>query len=202
LARAYVPGMPRNAIVLASLLWLVPGGAASAVAKTDQEWPAPSSPVQADTRQIVPPPADRSQRVRPLGAAARMLLEDSAAKSPTVARLLEVIGQSDLIVYVATGFLSVAGRLDFACAKPGVRFLRITINVPDAEPNLIASLAHELQHAVEIGGAPEVTGAATLARYYRKHGQRICGDEYCTKAAQQIAALVRVELASGLNARK
>jgi hypothetical protein len=194
--------MHRNAIVLASLMWLVPGGAAPAVAQTDRERPEPNPSVQADACSRVPPSADRLLRVRPLGAAALMLLEDGAATSPTVARLLEEIGQSDLIVYVATGFLSVRGRLDFACAKPGVRFLRITINVPDAEPNLIASLAHELQHAVEVGGAPEVTGAATLARYYRKHGQRICGDEYCTKAAQQIAALVSVELASGLNARK
>ena len=150
----------------------------------------------------MPIPGDPSRRVRALGPIARTLLEDGADESPTVARLLVAIGRSDLIVHVATGFLSVPGRLDFACAKPGVRFLRITVNVPDAEPNLIASLAHELQHAVEIGGAPEVTCAATLARYYRTHGQRICADEFCTKAAQRVAGLVLFELASGRKARR
>jgi hypothetical protein len=189
-------------MVLGSLAWLLPGGANPAVAHTDLAGPALNSPARADGHQTVPPAGDPLRRVRPLGAVAMMLLEDGAARSPTVARLLEAVGQSDLIVYVATGMLSVPGRLDFACATPGFRFLRITIDVPDAEPRLIASLAHELQHAVEIGGAPEVTGAATLARYYRQHGQRICGDEYCTKAAQRVAALVLVELASGLNTRK
>jgi hypothetical protein len=132
-----------------------------------------------------------------------MVLTDGAAKSPTVVRLLEAVGQSDLIIYVRTGFsLSVPGRLEFACARPGVRYLRITINWPDAEPNLIASLAHELQHAVEIAGVPEVTGADALARYYRQHGQCIFGDQFCTKAAQQTAARVLTELAGGLRAAK
>jgi len=131
-----------------------------------------------------------------------VLLEDGPAQSPTVARLLEAVGRSDLIVYVATGFLQIPGRLDFACAKPGVRFLRITINVPEAEPRLIAALAHELQHAVEIAGAPEVIDAASLAGYYREHGQCIAGDEYCTKAAQQVTTTVLCEVAAGVGARR
>jgi hypothetical protein len=190
------------AIVLASLLQLLSGGATLAVAQTDPAWPDPNSPFQADADQRVSPPSDPPRRVRPLGAVALMLLEDGAAQSPTVARMLEALRQSDLIVYVATGFLPIPGRLDLACARPGVRFLRITINVPDAEPNLIASLAHELQHAVEIAGAPEVTDTATLGRYYREHGQRVCADEFCTKAAQQAAARVLVELTRGPRAKK
>ena len=141
-------------------------------------------------------------RVRPTGPVARMLLEDGPAQSPTVARLLEAVGRSDLIVYVATGFLHVPGRLDLACARPGVRFLRITINVPEAEPYLIAALAHELQHAVEIAGAPEVLDAATLARHYREHGQCITGDAYCTKAAQQVTTTVLCEVAAGPSTRR
>ena len=141
-------------------------------------------------------------RVHPIGPVARMLIEDGPAQSPTVASLLEAVGKSDLIVYVATGFLHVPGRLDFACAKPGVRFLRITINVPEAEPHLIAALAHELQHAVEIAGAPDVIDAATLARHYREHGQCIAGDEYCTKVAQQVTTTVLCEVAAGVRANR
>jgi hypothetical protein len=131
-----------------------------------------------------------------------VLLEDGPAQSPTVARLLEAVGRSDLIVYVATGFLLVPGRLDFACAKQGVRYLRITVNVPDLEPNLIAAFAHELQHAVEIAAAPEVTDAASLARHYRERGQCIAGDEYCTKAAQQTTHTVLCEIGAAAKASK
>ena len=164
--------------VLVALLWLLPFFATSAGAQPEVN------------------------RVRSIGAVARMLLEDVPSQSPTVARLLVAVGQSDLIVYVATGFLHVPGRLDFACAKPGVRFLRITVNVPDAEPNLIGALAHELQHAVEIAGAPGVTDAGSLARHYREHGQRIYGDEYCTKAAQRVTTTVLCELGARVTARK
>ena len=179
--RDWAPASPCvvAAALLVSLL-LLPGGATPAPAQSDPTEPAPNLFVQADTRQIVSPPGDPATRVRPLGAVARMLLEDGAAQSPTVARLLETIERSDLLVYVATGFLQVPGRLDFACSRQSVRYLRITVNVPDAEPRPIAALAHELQHAVEIAGAPEVTDAASLARHYREYGQRIYGNEYCT----------------------
>jgi hypothetical protein len=132
--------------------------------------------------------------VRALGPAARLLVDEGSVRSPSFAGLLRAIESSDLIVYVATGFLRLPGRLDFVCAKAGNRFLRITVNVPDAEPCLIASLAHELQHAVEIAAAPDVTDAATLARFYERHGQRVSRDEYCTRAAQRVADAVRVEV--------
>jgi hypothetical protein len=196
--RDWAPAFPCAAAAgLASLLCLLSGGATPAVAQTDPAMPAPNSPAQAGARQTGWSPGDPSSRVRPIGAVARMLLEDGAARSPTVARLLEIIGRSDLIVYVTAGFVQLSGRLDFACAKPGVRFLRITVGTPDAEPSLIAALAHELQHAVEIADEPGVTDAASLARYYQKRGQRIQRDEYCTRAAQQTTDAVRSEVAAG-----
>ena len=201
--RDWAPAAPRvAAAVLVSLLWLLPGGATPAVAQTDPAVPAPNSTAQAGARQGARAPGDPSSRVRPLGVVARMLLEDGAARSETVARLIDTIGNSDIIVYVATGFLPVPGRLDFACTKQGVRYLRITVNVPDLEPNLIASFAHELQHAVEVAAAPEVIDAASFARFYREHGQRIFGDEYCTREAQRVTKSVLCELAAAVKARK
>jgi hypothetical protein len=206
--RDWAPAPSRiAATALVSLLCLLPGGAAAAGTQTDAVLPAPSLPApnlpaQVDARQSASPSGGPLSRVRPLGAVARMLLEDGAAQSPIVARLLDTIQRSDLLIYVATGLLPVPGRLDFACARQGVRYLRITVNVPDAEPNLIAALAHELQHAAEIAGALEVTDAASLASFYRQHGQRICGDEYCTKVAQQVTTTVLCEVAAGARAKK
>ncbi|MCK7461391.1 MAG: hypothetical protein MZU84_04645 [Sphingobacterium sp.] len=193
--RDWAPASPCVvATALASLLWLLPGGATPALAQSDPTEPAPNSPARTGARLAVLAPGAPSSRVRPLGAVARVLLEDGPAQSPTVARLLEAVGQSDLIVCVATGFLHVPGRLDFACAKQGVEYLRITVNVPELEPNLIAAFAHELQHAVEIAAAPEVTDAASLARHYRERGQCIYGDEYCTREAQRVSKAVLCEI--------
>jgi hypothetical protein len=147
-------------------------------------------------------PIARTNRVRALGPAAQALIDDGTRQSPSFTSLLGAIERSDLIVYVATGFLQVPGRLEFASAKAGTRYLRVTVNVPDAEPRLIASLAHELQHAVEIAAAPGVTDAAALARYYQQHGQRVSRDEYCTRAAQRVADAVRLEIGAAAGRRR
>ena len=199
----WAPAFPRiAAMVLASLLRLLPGGASPATAQTRAVAPAPNVPALVEASHPVASPGDPSGRVRPMGPAARVLLEAGAGQSETVARLLGALGQSDLLVYVTTGFLTVPGRLDFACARHGVRYLRITINVPDAEAKLVAALAHELQHAVEIARAPEVTDAASLAAFYRHHGQRTYGDHYCTREAQRVTDVVRCEVAAAASARR
>ena len=143
------------------------------------------------------PPA-RTDRVRALGPAARALIDNGRRRSPSFAGLLQAIESSNLIVYVATGFLEIPGRLDFACAKAGTRFLRITVNVPDAEPRLIASLAHELQHAVEIASAPEVTDDAGVKQLYGKIGRPSKDGlrSFETKAAIDVRNQVLAELAS------
>jgi hypothetical protein len=195
--RTWAPASPcAAAAALISLLWLLPGGAIPALAQSDPTGPAPQAVLDGAAGPDGPAASLASSRVRPLDAVARALVRDGAAASPTMARLLERIERSDLVVYVKTGFVEGPGRLDFACAKPGIRYLRITVNVPDVEPRLMASLAHELQHAVEVAAAPEVRDGASLAGYYRRHGQRIFGNEYCTREAQRTTQRVLWEIAA------
>ena len=195
--RPWAPALPCAAeVALVSLLWLLPGGATPALAQSDPTGPAPQARPDHSVSRREGTPAMASSRVRPLDAVARALVRDGATASPTLARLLERIERSDLVVYIKTGFVEGPGRLDFACAKPGIRYLRITINVPDTEPTLMASLAHELQHAAEVANAPQVTDPASLADYYRRHGQRIFGNEYCTREAQRTTNRVLCEIAA------
>jgi len=189
-------------MVLASLLRLLPGGTSPAAVQPNAAAPAPNAPVQEEASHTRPSLGDPSGRIRPMGPAARVLLEAGAGQSETVARLLATLGTSDLLVYVTTGFLNVPGRLDFACARKGVRYVRITISVPDAEAILVAALAHELQHAVEIAAAPEVTDSASLAAFYRAHGHRTYGDHFCTREAQRVTNVVRCEMAAATSARR
>jgi hypothetical protein len=170
-------------LVLAGALWL-----ASATVTTAQETrrQAPTAPVR---------------HVRPVDPAAATLLEHGARLSPTVARLLQVLEHSDLFVYVETGCLKVKAALRFAVATPQGRFLRITINAPELECRMIGELAHELQHAVEIAGAPQVKDTASLNRYYEIEGIRTPEGGYCTLEARRVGLLALYEVNSGASLR-
>jgi hypothetical protein len=101
---------------------------------------------------LVPPAAARPfERVRPMTAAAAEVLAEAARRSPTIARLLKIVEQSDAIVYID---LDLNLRGEGATALIGVndqaRFIRVAIDMRLATRRRIEMLGHELQHAVEI----------------------------------------------------
>jgi hypothetical protein len=142
------------------------------------------------------------QHVRGCDMKSAEILEKGRRLSPSVARLVATLDASDVVVYVKTGYLKAPGLLQVVGAARGARYLCITLNVPGPEAELIAFLAHELQHAVEVASAPEVTDTASMVRYYETHGQRMAGGAYCTCEAQKITGVVRYELATNLSARR
>ncbi len=126
------------------------------------------------------PGAANVPRVRASDRLAAELLQQAAAASPTVAGLIAQLDQSDLIVNVVTGPLSesINGHTRIAAATPSVRYLRVTLRIPGATPRLIATLGHELRHAVEIAAMPDVRNEASLAAAYRKVGTAMSGDGF------------------------
>jgi hypothetical protein len=138
--------------------------------------------------------------VRPLGREAEQLLAEARRLSPTVRRLLAELEASDLFVYVEfriprsirTGQLALVG------AGVGVRYLKIEIFGVDYVKANIPWLAHELQHAVEIASAPEVTDNAVVRRLYERIGRpsRSGQDSFETAAAIKVRNQVLAELAS------
>ncbi len=132
--------------------------------------------------------------VRALDSRASSLLVEGHARSATFNRLLDALDESDLFVFVETGFLTAPARLTFAAASPAARFVRITLNVPEAEDRLIAWLAHELQHAVEIASAVSVRSPVELSEFYQRTGQRVSAEGQCPPDAQKVTALVLAEI--------
>jgi hypothetical protein len=138
--------------------------------------------------------------VRPLGREAEHLLAEARRLSPTVRRLVAELEGSDLIVFVElriprsirTGQLAVLGT------GVGVRYVKIEIYGVNCVRARTPWLAHELQHAVEIASAPEVTDDAGVIRLYERIG-RPSKDGLCsfeTKAAIDVRNQVLAELAS------
>jgi hypothetical protein len=125
------------------------------------------------------------------------LIDDAQAHSPTFARQIETLKQSDVIVYFEPSPQMEArfrGRVHFMGASGGVRYLRLQVRTTLNRYDIIASIAHELQHAIEISCHPEVIDESSLAALYRRIGDE---HEWCmfeTEEAVQAGRAVRTEL--------
>jgi hypothetical protein len=103
------------------------------------------------------------------------LIADGVRASPTLQRLVDRVEASDVIVYVMfdrSPAPSAAAHISLLAAVPGGRYLRISLDRRMAGAQRLSLLGHELQHAVEIAGAPWVTDHEGVASLYRSIGFR------------------------------
>jgi hypothetical protein len=151
--------------------------------------------------------ADRAAvHVRPQDGVAVHLIQQGLDTSSSFRELMAEIGASDVYVYADTAVLlkvpgtgEVRGQMRIAASTSGGRFLRVTIGIPGNEPALVAALAHELLHAVEVARAAGVTDAKTLARYYRTRGMTVARGTFCTREARLMEARVLAEVRERLD---
>ncbi len=135
-------------------------------------------------------------RIRPLTAYALDLVQMARARSPTIRELLDQLQSSDLVVYVDfRAFIDTRkARTVLLNAAGGNRSLLIAINPRNTEDDRIELLGHELEHAIEIAGAPEVIDSKSLARFYAEHGHPSKGGGFETHEANQAQAAVHHEI--------
>jgi hypothetical protein len=139
------------------------------------------------------------RRIRLLAPCASMLIADAAARSATIRSLIERIDRSDLIVFVrCVAFMqpAVAGRLMFLGAAAGHRFLLIEIRIPAVWHTQAGVVGHELQHAVEVAGAPNIRSQADMAAHYARTGVPVSAKPaaFETEAARRTGLQVLREL--------
>jgi hypothetical protein len=150
---------------------------------------------RADTAQIAP-------RVRCLTPVARMLVREGFEASPTFRALVREIERTDVTVLVVTGRWepeegSAHANLRFIGRGSADRFLRIFVDPWwRTRREQVALLAHELQHAIEIGQEREVRTTAGVDALYQRIGQRVGERCYETRAAKNAGAQVDAELGS------
>src|SRR5690349_621209 len=102
---------------------------------------------------------DGPPHVRAESREMRELIAETTLRSPTFRTLVDEIDGSDVIVYVRPRLLaspSLEGRIGIVGSRAGTRFLAIELAVPRTRNEHMATLAHELQHAIEIARAPWV----------------------------------------------
>jgi hypothetical protein len=140
-----------------------------------------------------------TSHVRTTEARILALIDEGRSRSATFRQLVETLDESDVIVYIEPkrnrealgGFL-----LNDVAGRGGWRYVRVAVEVQGANRRVIALLAHELQHAVEVARAPQVHDAASLREAFSRQAVKFgCGGEcYETQAAKDVEWTVNKEL--------
>jgi hypothetical protein len=124
------------------------------------------------------------------------LIAEGCQASPSFRALVERLRSTNLIIYIepAVQLPGVTiGITQLLGVNGEFRYLRVSVDAHATRKALIALVGHELQHAVEIGEAPEVVDQATLRAFFRRIGHESV-DGYDTEAAHAIGARVWNEL--------
>jgi hypothetical protein len=152
------------------------------------------TPARVDAQALVP-------HLRPETPGLRSLMTRAAERSPIVRRLIDQLDQSSVIVYLrhrVFGPVTVDGQIGLLSASSTHRFLVIELACDRSELTQMATLAHELHHALEIAGEPSVVDIPTLMRFYTRVGSKLqprgVTMTFETQGAADTGARVRHEL--------
>jgi hypothetical protein len=129
-----------------------------------------------------------------MGNALATVIAQATARSATFRRLVHAIGESNGIVYVEHGRCGHSARaclLDVTAAATN-RIVRVRVEAHKIDWDLMGSIGHELQHAVEVLGEPKITSTAAMHAFYRQNG-RFVANVFETPAAIQAGNAVRTE---------
>lgn len=127
------------------------------------------------------------------------------AQSEAFRELIDVLESSDVVVYVEQGRCvrgAIRSCLRMMTSAGGIRYLRVTLDLRRSLAAEVSQLAHELRHATEIAGRPEVVNEKTLRALYAEIGflgcERIFGECWETQAAIDSARLVQHQATAGI----
>ncbi|MCX6552383.1 MAG: hypothetical protein NTY02_15500, partial [Acidobacteria bacterium] len=140
---------------------------------------------------------------RALTDAAVELLTDAAGRSAIVRAQLEELERADVVVYLVDSMNDsgdgIRATLEFVSCAAGTRYLLVRLDRWWLGPNQrVAMLAHELQHALEIAAAPDVTDTSRMVRLYRRIGWEAAAGRFESDGARSVGNRVGQQLASGI----
>jgi hypothetical protein len=140
-------------------------------------------------------------RVRGLDAEFHGLIREGDARSATFRGIIDEIQRSNTIVMVQYGLCAkglIRSCVTHVSGDARARNIRIVINTRTTNDRLIATIAHELHHALEIIRTPEATDAEQVMALFRRIGTGECAtgrsDRCETEAALAVEKQVLDEL--------
>ena len=150
---------------------------------------------------VASPAAPQFVRLKPTDPELRRLITDGYLRSDAFRSLVDAIQGSSVLVIVQFGecaggrFRSCVTNVD---GDGRQRNVRVKVNTRTTDDRLIATIAHELRHVLEIVADPEAMDATRTLALYRRIGEGKCREglsEACeTKAALDAERQVLDEL--------
>lgn len=139
-------------------------------------------------------------RLRPYDARSASLLLQGIERSATLRAIVDELERQDVFVYIEMQPAlkqPLAGTLTWLAKTAAFRYVRISINPSLGGGLAIATLGHELQHALEVARQPSIVSETSLASYYQQHGisMRSHTNGWDTIAARVVGDAVRREVA-------
>jgi hypothetical protein len=142
--------------------------------------------------------AAENRRLRAASPHVGELIGEGIRRSRTFATLVTELHRTNVIIYVESSMglpVDVAGRILFAGAAGEQRYLRVQVRATMGRDQMIAVIAHELRHALEVADEQSVVTEKTLEDFYRRVGDSPhAGGGYDTEAARVVQRIVRNEL--------
>jgi hypothetical protein len=135
-------------------------------------------------------------RVRGVSARVVAIINTARAQSATFRGLVDQINHTDGMVYVAEGDCGGGMRACLLLTMTMVgphRLLRILVETRAADRDLMASIGHEMQHAVEVLSYRSVNTTSEMILLYKRICD-VCGPFIETNAAVRAGNMVRDEL--------
>jgi len=156
-----------------------------------------SPPVRAQTAGV--------SGVRSTSAAIREMLDDGAWESPTFRDLVRAIASHDGIVYVEDGLCRHGVHsclLLNVTQASGFRFLKILVDLEGVlahrkRQDVIATIGHELWHAIEVLGDRTLTSPSAIFQFYGREAATN-NSTFETRAAIAAGQRVQDELKHGV----
>jgi hypothetical protein len=137
-------------------------------------------------------------RVRSSHAYLRAMIDEAGLRSSTFRRIVAAIGATNGIVYVEHGAcrhsLRACLMLDVTPAA-GYRILRVIVDARQLDWDVMASIGHELRHALEVLENPALVDTASVYLFYAQ-GREANDHPFETRAAIDAGFAVRNEVSS------
>lgn len=137
-------------------------------------------------------------RVRSTHAYLRAMIDEAGVRSSTFRRIVDAIEATDGIVYVEHGVCKHGVRACLAVdvtAAAGYRILRVIVDARQPDWDVMASIGHELRHALEVLEDPGLMDMASVFQFYAQaHHEK--DRPFETRAAIDAGFAVRNEVGS------
>ena len=151
--------------------------AGSAIAQTDDRAidGAPSGAAVRSAYDIPATPQVTLAHIRPRNPALAALIEQATERSATFRQLVETINHSAAIVYVQEGDCGhgVRACVRSVSAAGPYRLLWVHVDTrKQVDSHVMASIGHELRHAIEVIDDPSVTNNSAMFFLYQRIGSQ------------------------------